>query len=378
MISEREKALEREKKQWHLERTQYEDQWQKEQKRFKQRGWKWTGELWQRAARLNEREEEIIKREMELAEHEKEMARYEAALEEEKVKILEQYKRVKKLERQGKRREEWIQQAKYRLQQQANEHFSVIYKTLQLSVKSLSPSQTSTSSRNSPSPTYLSTHQSVSLVESLSFSNSTPSGSPVVPFRTVIQPSNNSSFLVGFGKIKAPRSFNTSVASTMDFSKEHSFYGCTPPHENTNEFGSGYPKRRTQHQTVKDNETSDDSISSSASSNSEAAPTPPVETVNLVSTKCRSPSSNTVFYSGHGTTSVIDSDASLINVSENFSKKINGTHYTDDKATSTKFVWISTDLSLPPEISPYRFDKYNPHVDWGPLFQSQSIFVVSA
>ena len=51
----------------------------------------------------NKREEEIIKHEMELAEHEKEMARYEAALEEEKVKILEQYKRVKKLERQGKR-----------------------------------------------------------------------------------------------------------------------------------------------------------------------------------------------------------------------------------------------------------------------------------
>ena len=134
MISEREKALEREKKQWHLERTQYEEQWQKEQKRFKQRGWKWTGELWQRAARLNEREEEIIKREMELAEHEKEMARYEAALEEEKIKILEQYKRVKKLERQGKRREERIQQAKHRLQQQANEHFSVVYKTLQLGI----------------------------------------------------------------------------------------------------------------------------------------------------------------------------------------------------------------------------------------------------
>ena len=73
-ISERAKALEREKKEWHgywtkkeeqcqLEQKRKEEQRQKDEKRFKERGWKWRGELWQRAAQLNAREEEIAKRE---------------------------------------------------------------------------------------------------------------------------------------------------------------------------------------------------------------------------------------------------------------------------------------------------------------------------
>ena len=70
----------------------------------------------------------------------KEVGKRERALEEEKAKVLEQYKRAKKLERQGKQREE---RARRQLQRQANEHFSVVYTTLQLGLKSLSspPSQ---------------------------------------------------------------------------------------------------------------------------------------------------------------------------------------------------------------------------------------------
>ena len=67
----------------------------------------------------------------------KEVGKRENALEEETVKVLEQYRRVKKLERQGKRREERIEKAQQQLQNQANEHFSVIYTTLQLGLKSL-------------------------------------------------------------------------------------------------------------------------------------------------------------------------------------------------------------------------------------------------
>jgi hypothetical protein len=54
----------------------------------------------------------------------------ELELEKEKAQLLEQYKRVKKLERQGKRREPRIEDATQNLQQQANEHFSTVYTTL--------------------------------------------------------------------------------------------------------------------------------------------------------------------------------------------------------------------------------------------------------
>jgi hypothetical protein len=59
----------------------------------------------------------------------------EKTLQEEKVQLLEQYKRVKKLERQGKRRETRIENAQQHFQQQANEHFSLVYTTLQLGLK---------------------------------------------------------------------------------------------------------------------------------------------------------------------------------------------------------------------------------------------------
>ena len=78
----------------------------KEQKKFEEQKWNWTGELSQRAAQLNAREEEIAKHERELAKRENDVRKQEAFLEEEKAKVLAQYKRVKKLERQGKRREQ--------------------------------------------------------------------------------------------------------------------------------------------------------------------------------------------------------------------------------------------------------------------------------
>src|SRR5204862_4278436 len=55
------------------------------------------------------------------------------------TQLLEQYKHVKKLERQGKRREAWIENAQQHFQQQANEHFSNVYTTLQLSLNQLRP-----------------------------------------------------------------------------------------------------------------------------------------------------------------------------------------------------------------------------------------------
>ena len=319
-ISEREKALEREKKEWHVYWTKKEEQCQLEQKEFKERGWKWTGELWQHAARLNVREEEIVKREEELAKREKELAKHETSLEEEKEKVLEQYKRVKKLERQGKRREDRIQQAKQRLQQQADEHFSIVYQTLQLGIKSLHH-QTSSVVAPASMPTrepHLSTRQPVSPVELLSIS-------PPVPFRSAIRSNNNrSSSLFEFGKVKVPRSFNAPAPAIPILSKRHSPRACTPTDEDE------FDKKATLVN---------------------------VEAANLVSTH-RDPL--------RGITSVIDSNESLINVN---GKKLNGKYYADDEDTPT-FVYICTTLfpsgngttPLP------RVDKHNPHVDWGPQF----------
>ena len=208
-------------------------------------------------------------------------------------------------------------------------------------------------STSEPDP--LSTSRYVSLVESLPHCNdSITSTSRIQPFRTVIQPSNNSSFLVGFGKIKAPRSFNTSVVSTMAFSKEHSFHGCTPPHENTNEFGSGYPKRRTQHQTVKDNEASDVGLSSSAFSYSEAATASSfVETVNLVSIT----GMDTVFNKmERAQTTIID-------------------HVRVTKVPTFDLEFGHRQGNV---VGFPQSDKYNPHIDWGPRFKvlSTSILVI--
>jgi len=315
-ISEKAKALEREKKEWQLYWTQKEEQCQLEQKEFKEQGWKWTGELWQRAAQLNAREEEIVKREEELVKREKELVMYETSLEEEKAKVLEQYKRVKKLERQGKRREDRIQQAKERLQQQANEHFSIVYQMLQLGIKSLHQQTSSISAPTSMSNSE--SHLSVKL----------PPASQVIPFRRAIRPSNNpSSSLFGFGKIKALRSFNspTPSANVTILSKQHSPCACTP---------TGKDEKATSISTV--------------------------EAVNLVSTR-RDPL--------RGKTSVIDSNASLINVN---GKKLNGKYYANDEDPPTVVCHICTTLfpSGSGTTSPTgsRVDKHNPHVDWGPLF----------
>ena len=68
------------------------------------------------------------------------------------------------------------------------------------------------------------------------------------------------------------------------------------------------------------------------------------------------------------TTTAIDSGASLINVSEKPLKIINGKLCTDDKDTLAIVCHIYANLSLPPETCPQWLDKYNPHVDWGPMF----------
>ena len=66
-------------------------------------------------------------------------------------------------------------------------------------------------------------------------------------------------------------------------------------------------------------------------------------------------------------TTAIGSGVSLINVTEKPVKIINGEFYTDDKGTS-KFFWICMSLSLLLETCPQWLDKYNPHIDWGPMF----------
>jgi hypothetical protein len=315
---EREKALEREKEQWQLYWTQKEEQlqveqkqkeedWRLEKKKFEEQKWKQTGELWQKAAQLNVREYEITKRE-------KELAKREAGLDEETAKVLEQCKRAKKLERQSKRREE-------RIQQQANEHFSVVYTTLQLGIKSLQPHTSYTSPFDSSPASSV-----------LSPSRSSPSLSNAVPFRTSIPSSNNRSSFFVFGKVKAPQLFNTPApVATTALSKRHSSCACTPTDQDE------FDKKTT-------------SISS-------------VEAVNLVSPE-QNPCQEPTF---------IDHGASLsTKVNAKLAKKTNGKLCTDDViVTSLTIVcYIYTNRpSLPPERAPPGwFDKYNPHIDWGPLF----------
>jgi hypothetical protein len=96
-------------------------QWEKQRKHEETEIMEWTQQAKSFEARLRQREADLKKRELEL--------------EKEKAQLLEQYKRVKKLERQGKRREARIEDAKQHLQQQANEHFSTVYTTLQLGLK---------------------------------------------------------------------------------------------------------------------------------------------------------------------------------------------------------------------------------------------------
>lgn len=323
-VQEREKALEREKEEWvsywkqkEEEQCQLEqkrkEELRKEQKKFEEQKWKWTGELWQKAARLNVREEGITK-------HEKKLAKCEADLEEEKVKVLEQYKRVKKLERQSKRREERIEKAKQQLQYHVNEHFSVVYTTLQLGLKSLSlPSQVPPESCSTPS--------SLKHTKSSQHSNSIPSaGSQVKPSYTFLKPASDygKPFLkFGKPKVSTPTLAPQPPSEITVVSERHSPCACHPTDEDE------FDKKAT-------------SVT--------------VEEVNLVSTE-RDPL--------RGKTSVIDGNASLINVN---GKKLNGKTYADEDPPTVCHICTTLFPSGSGTTSLPRVDKHNPHVDWGPLF----------
>ena len=313
-ILEREKALKREKEEWVSYWKRKEEELRKEQKKFEEQKWNWTGELWQKAARLNVREEGITK-------HEKKLAKREVDLEEEKVKVLEQYKRAKKLERQGKRREERIEKAQQHLQYQVNEHFSIVYTTLQLGLKSrsLSTQTFSESSRSASSPS--------ELIPSSRSPDSIPFTDSQAKPRFLKPAGNHGKPFLKFGK---PKDSTPTLASPQApseitvVSERHSSCACHPTDEDE------FDKKAT---------------------------TSIVEAVNFVSTQ-QDPF--------RGKTSVIDRNASLINVNI---KKLNGKHYADDEDTST-FVSLCTTLfpsgsnttSLP------RVNKHNPHVDWGPRY----------
>jgi hypothetical protein len=144
--------------------------WEKQNEEWMKHAGEVHAQLYQRETELLKREAHLAKWELDLNKAEKaldeagrregerecererlqrqcelDLERTERALQKEKANSMEQYKRVKKLERQGKRREERIGKAQQHFQQQANEHFSVIYTTLQLGLKAQpSPPQSST------------------------------------------------------------------------------------------------------------------------------------------------------------------------------------------------------------------------------------------
>jgi hypothetical protein len=310
--------LERERVEWEREKELRQQQWLTYEE---------DCENWikKRYTLLQKREEEMTLREQEIANRGKEIGKRERVLEEETVKVLEQYKRAKKLERQAKRREERIQKAQH-------EHFSVVYTTLQLGLKSL---QTSSESSRSPSP--------LEQVDSSPPPNWVPSTSPQAQhLRIALEPlatSYGKPQLFKFGKPKVPLPIFATHPKTIALSKEHSPRACTPTDKDEldNSSFSG---------------TSNDSVPYAVLSE------PTVEAVNLMSTQ-RDPL--------RGQASVIDSNASLINVNR---KKLNGKYSADDEDPPTVVCHTCTTLfpsgsgttSLP------RVDKHNPHVDWGPLF----------
>ena len=159
------------------------------------------------------------------------------------------------------------------------------------------------------------------------------------PIRTSLQPATGyRKPLFKFGKPKVlPPIVPTCSESTALC--EHSLGSCT---------------------SLQENENSNDSVFSSACPPIEAIPIPSatVEAVNFVSTVERD--------TCPATDIIIDSSASLTRVSEKLAKKINGKCYTDDHVTPM-IAWIYTGLGFPLEICPFRFSKYNPHIDWGPL-----------
>ena len=342
---------------WERETEAY---WHEEWKKCKELQWERTCQLWRKAALLNEREYVIIEREKDMIRREMDMANREAFLEKEKERILEQYKQTKKLERQGKRREERIAKAQQRLLQQANKYFSAVYTALQLGLKS-----------NCPQPSAASNVESCPSehVMSLRSSNSIPPALRVIPLCAAFQPSENGSAHPRFGKIKAPLSVNASAPTHTTLSERHSPRCCISTDNkvtNMNEFDNSCVKDDNPAQCQATNicDNSDNDVSDMA--HSEMALNF-VEAISSMSVK-RPTLDTTVFNKMKCvTTTGIDSGTSLINVSEKPLKIINGEFYTDDKGTS-KFVWICTNLSLLPETCPQWLDKYNPHVDWGPMF----------
>jgi hypothetical protein len=336
--------MEREKADWEREKELQHQQWlelrQQEWLKYEEDCEKW---IKKRYTLLRKREEELTLREQVIAKRGKEVGKCEKALEEETVKVLEQYKRVKKLERQGKRREERIEKAQQQLQYQVNEHFSIVYSTLQLGLKSLSLQTPSESSRMKLPP--------IPQVESSPSSSSIPpTSSPVKSFRTSLKPA------IIFGKPKAPVPILAPHPETA-LSKEHSPRGCTFPHENkkdTDKFESHFDEKRTLYQmVVEDNGNSDNVVSNSVSSESAATSTPTPSSVKAVKLMSIRP-------------------LRLDTVFNKMERATNWHMFIDGNVL---------EFGLPPEriVSPFWVDKHNPHVDWGPLFESPIfISVVSA
>ena len=96
--------LENQRADWEREKELRLQQWLEERQQqwltYEENCEKW---IKKRYTILQKMEEEMTQREQEIANRGKEVGKREKALEEETVKVLEQYKRVKKLERQGKR-----------------------------------------------------------------------------------------------------------------------------------------------------------------------------------------------------------------------------------------------------------------------------------
>ena len=141
----------------------------------------------------------------------------ERTLQEEKTQLLEQYKRVKKLERQGKRREARIEKAQQHSQQQANEHFSNVYTTLQLSLNQLRL-QSSTAVRHADVESKGPARRSISSKEPLRLTLPLDVANDVVPQRqrpTAASPSpkRRPVSLLKFGRRHSP---SLTVSPEMD------------------------------------------------------------------------------------------------------------------------------------------------------------------
>jgi len=236
----------------------------------------------QRHTLLQMKEQAMTLRQKEIELRKKEVRKREKALEKEMVKVSDQDKRVKKLERQGKRQEERIEKAQ-QLQYQVNEHFLAVYTTLQFGLKSLSLQTPSRPSHSTRSPLE---HVKSSPPPSNSASSPSPQvnhfhSTPIEPLAT--------GYVKPFLKFGKPKVSCQVFVSLLALSNEHSPRDCLPQHENKNDADKldvSLDNKRNLYQTIEVHETLDDSISNPASSPSEAAPAPSfVESVKLISTK---------------------------------------------------------------------------------------------